>query len=132
LSLLNEVALGASSVFDVLDAQAALIQALNDQRSTIVTQASQVLARINTVEAQQAIADAALDIARPTEARVDLLNSLAASATAHGSKLNASQLDAVLELVKTSRGELAISAARAHGALTLPTSNLVQLLTQKK
>jgi len=132
LSLLNEVALGASNVFDVLDAQAALIQALNDQRSTIVTQASQVLARINTVEAQQAIADAALDIARPTEARVDLLNSLAASATAHGSKLNASQLDAVLELVKTSRGELAISAARAHGALTLPTSNLVQLLTQKK
>lgn len=132
LELLSEVALGASNVFEVLDAQAALIKALADQRSSIVLLSSKVLAQVNTTDAQQAIADAAMDIARTTDARVGLLNSLSRSATSYGNHLRENQLDALLELVKTSRGDLAIAAGRAHGALTLPTSNVVELLTKEE
>lgn len=131
LELLSEVALAADNVFDVLDAQAALIKALADQRSSIVLLASKVLAQVDTAEAQQATADAALDIARTTDVRVGLLNSLAQSATSYGNHLRANQLEALLELVKTSRGDLAIAAARTHGALTLPTSNVVEMLIKQ-
>ena len=40
------------------------------------------------------------------------------------------QTDRLLELVQSSEGELAIAAARAHGALSLPTANAVKLLTE--
>lgn len=130
LALLRQITLGSSEVFNVYDALPALIQALGDERLDIVAQAASVIALIDTTEGQQAIADAALDVTRPTDLRIALLGSLADSATQIGSRLNEPQLDKVLDLVKTSDGDMALAAARAHGALTLPTSNIVEMLTK--
>ena len=130
LMLLRQVTLGSSEVFNVYDALPALIQAIADVRPDIVAQAADVVSLIDTTEGQQAIADATLDVTRSTELRILLLGSLAESTKHIGNRLNEPQLDRLLELVKTSDGPMALAAARAHGALTLPTGNVVKMLTE--
>ncbi len=127
LKLLREVAID-SGVFNVAQAQPALVQALGDERNEIVVAAAAVLSLIDDSEAQQALANTALD--NTGELQLSLLGSLAESATYFGNHLRTDQTDRLLELVNAGSGDLAIAAARAHGALSLPTSNAVRLLTQ--
>lgn len=129
LSLLREVAVGEYDVFNVADAKPSLLQALDDDRQPIVTRAAEVLALIDETETQQAIAESALDDTRATETRIALLGSLAESATYFGGHLTVEQLEMLLDLVTSGQGELAVEAGRAHGALTQPTDNVVQLIT---
>ncbi|MEX0777803.1 MAG: hypothetical protein WD042_19040 [Phycisphaeraceae bacterium] len=131
LSALRDIAVSRSAVFNIADAQPALMRALSDSRAEVATGAAGVLAMIDNAEAQQAIAEAGLDGARAENLRIALLNSLADSANAQGNKLTGPQLDKVLDLVKKSQGDLAVAAARAHGALSLPSANALELITQK-
>ena len=130
LELLRDVALGDGVVYGASDAEPALIAALQDPRDDIVMQAGNVLELLNSQAAQLAVAEAALDDVRLEDVRVSLLDSLAESARQFGSKLGQIQLDQLLALVRDSEGPLALAAARAHGALTLPTSNVVQLILE--
>lgn len=131
LRLLHEVALGVSAdVYHIGDATGALIATMSDSRDAIVQEASSVLALLNDEAAQQAIATAALDEGRPLNLRVALLDNLAASARHFGDKLLPQQVEQILAIVKSGEGELALAAAQAHGALTLPTSNVVELIQQ--
>ena len=123
LGVLRDVAL-ASDVYNIVDAQPALIQALADDRPDIVVGAATVLSLINTPEAQIAIADYALRTM--ADVQLALLESLADSATHFGNLLNDPQKQQLIDLVSNSDGELAATAARAHGALTLPTSEAVK------
>ena len=59
LQLLRDIATSQSTVYNVADAQPALIQALDDQREQIVILAGQVLELIDSGDAQMAIAAAA-------------------------------------------------------------------------
>ncbi len=130
LGLLRQIAASNSTVYNVSDALPTLIQALGDDRQEIATQAARVLAVIDEPAAQSAIADAAMDATRPLNPRVALLESLAESARFYGNDLSDAQLAKLLELVKTSRGGLVNAGAQAYGALTLPTSDVVQLIAR--
>lgn len=130
LTLLREISMSSAEVYNVLDAQPALIEALKDTRQEIVQQAGEVLALLNTQEAQRALANAALDDARPEETRISLLGSLAESATHYGSKLNEVQLDGVRAMLDTAKGDLGIAAARAFGAHSQPTAKVIDLITK--
>lgn len=127
LTLLREVALG-SDIFNVAEAQPALIQALSDERDEVKVAAAQVLSLIDSADAQDALAESALEL--EGDLQLSMLSSLAESATYFGNKIDAGQTDRLLELVNTSTGDLAIAAARTHGALSLPTANAVKLLTE--
>ncbi len=127
LRLLREVAID-SDVFNVMEAQPALIQALSDDRDDVKVASAAVLSLINDAQAQSALAEAALG--NEGELQLSMLASLAESATYFGNALQVGQTDRLLELVQNSDGELAIAAARAHGALSLPTANAVKLLTK--
>ena len=133
LTLLREVAIsGTTKVYNVGDAQPALLAALSDERDAIVTLSGEVLALLPTDVAQQALADAALDPARLADVRVALLTSAAKSVKAFGSKLNEAQVRRVIELVKTAEGDLATSAANLHGALMPPTVSVVDLIVSQE
>ncbi len=131
IALLGQIALSRGEVFNVQEAEPALIAALNDPREAIQQKTGEVLAYLDRDMAQQALAGAALDEARPLAVRVSLLNSLAGSAKQFGRHLMPIQIDLVLNLVKNSTGELAIAAARAHGALALPGSHLTQMVVEQ-
>ncbi len=127
LRLLREVAVD-SDVFNVMEAEPALIQALKDERDEVKVAAAGVLALIDDADAQAALADSALST--DGQLQLAMLDHLAESATYFGNMLEVGTTDRILDLVENSDGELAIAAARAHGALSLPTSNAVQLLTK--
>ena len=131
LSLLREIVMSRDEVYNVLDAQPALLEALSkDSRQAIVQQVGTVLALINTDDSQKALADAALDETRPEDTRISLLSSLAESATHYGSKLNEVQLDNLQKMLGTAKGDLGIAAARAFGAHSQPTAKVVDLITK--
>ncbi len=131
LSLLREIVMSRGEVYNVLDAQPALLEALSkDSRQAIVQQVGTVLALINTDDSQKALADAALDETRPEDTRISLLSSLAESATHYGSKLNEVQLDNLQKMLGTAKGDLGIAAARAFGAHSQPTAKVVDLITK--
>ena len=60
--------------------------------------------------------------------QIDILNALSVSATNYGNLLTPEQSEAMTKLVGESRGDLGEAAARAHGALSLPTSQAVKLI----
>ena len=131
LHLLQQVATSSSSVFRTADAQAGPDQRPERQafaQSVVPVAAANVLAVLSSTEAQRALADAALDSTRPPELRIQLLASLASSGTQIGCRLNDVQLGKLLDLVKASTGDMALAAARTHGAMTQPTANVVQMI----
>jgi len=125
LQTLEQIAL-ASDVYQVQTALPTLIAALADDRPDVVKAAGGVLAVIDTAEAQQAIAQAALN--GSGDLQLALLGSLADSATHHGNLLEARQAERAHEMVQANTGDLAIAAARAHGALSLPTERAVDMI----
>ncbi|MCC6581554.1 MAG: hypothetical protein IT440_14050 [Phycisphaeraceae bacterium] len=131
LGLLHDIAQIDSGIYHAADAEPALTEALGDSRGDIAIAASRILAMLDSTEAQRHIADAVMAATEP-EMRVALLNSLADSATQIGNRLTEPQIDKLLDLVKTSTGDLAQAAARAHGALTLPASDVVELIATPK
>lgn len=128
LGLLLDLSKEGAQTFRPADAQPALIAALRDAREPVVLGAGAVLARFESNEAQRALADAALEVERTPEMRVELLRTLAESARLHGNLLTDAQLQLLLKLVRESDGEVADAAAEAHGALDLPTSNAVDFI----
>ncbi len=130
LAMLRELSLTDSPVFDVVGAQSAVIDALDDARDAVASGAAGVLATLGTDAAQQALADAALATDRGTTLRITMLDSVAQNARAFGSRLTQVQKDKLLSLVRDATGDLADAAARAHGALNLPTAHGVQMIVQ--
>lgn len=129
LGMMRDLAIARSTVFDVKLAEAALIEALVDDRDSVAAGAAAVLSIIGGAEGQQATATALLDDARGTNLRIELLGSLAESARAHGTLITDRQAEQLRELVSTSRGRLADAAAAAYGALKQPSSRTTELIS---
>lgn len=130
LNMLWEITIGTGHVYNAADAQPTLIDALADDRESVVMKSAEILALFNTLNAQQAICNSALDTKRSEQVQISLINSLALSATHHGNLLTDTQIDKILKIVNTAKGDKAQAAARAHGALTLPASHVVEMITK--
>lgn len=126
LAVLRDIAL-AAGVYNVQEAEPALERALRDDREGVAFAAAEALALIDTSTAQRALAERALGL-EEGELKIAMLGSLAGSATAFGNMLDAEHGEALLSLVRSSEGELADAASRAHGALSLPTAHAVELI----
>ncbi len=103
---------------------------MGDGRDDVAIAAADVLAELDSSEAQAAIAASSLESLG--DVQIAHLRALASSANRFGNLANAQAADALLELVRTSEGDLALAAAQAHGALALPTSNAVKLLLEAR
>ncbi len=117
-------------VIDLSDAQNTLISATMDNRPQIQILASQILARLNNVNAQRAIADMALDETNAMGVRISAFNSLAVSAKINASLLDEGKIDAVYSLVSSQQADpqLRSAAASAYGALNLPSRKVKNLI----
>ena len=123
LELLRDIARKGGDIYEVSDIEPLLIEALGDDRPAVVQSVGHTLALLNSEAAQRALAAASNEASGPTQ--VSLLDSLAASARAFGSQLTDEEGRAIRDLVKVSDTAVALAAARAHGALSLPTQQSV-------
>lgn len=130
LAAMRDLALLDSAVFDVTEAQGALIEALASPEPSVVTGAAGVLAWFESVRAQEAIGEAALKADQPASQRAALLEALADSFKRHGQQLPPRLSESLQNLVRTSSGEVADAAAQAFGAGDMPTREIVELITK--
>ncbi len=127
LALLKAIA-AEPSVYDARDALPAMVAALGDGRDAVATAAADAVAQLDSPEAQAALAASALEALG--DVQIAQLNALGVSANRFGNLISAEAGDALLELVRSSEGDLALAAAQAHGALSLPTSHAVELILE--
>jgi len=128
--ILRQLSLAGNTVVELKAAEGALIEALSDQRQAIQKAATETLARIDSVQAQRAIARLALDSEVNLEKRLMAFRNLSVSAKAYGNLLLAEQVDTIYGLVSSLEvgDKLRNLAAEAYGSLNLPSAKISQLI----
>ena len=123
LSLLRDIGVGGG-VYDLTLAQTPLLAVLDDDRQEVAVAAADVVAMLPTTPAQRALAEHALNSVG--DRRIAMLDALAASATRFGNRLTSAQTDELARFIREGDDSLALAAARAHGALSLPAERAVE------
>lgn len=127
LAALRDLAVARNPVLDVEDAAMPLIAALADASSRTAPEIAEVLAHINQARAQVALMDAAMDA--DGERRAALLTKVAESAKRFGNMLESRQVARLLRMAGEADLQAATAAAAVIGALELPNTDLVPLIT---
>jgi hypothetical protein len=130
IDALNRIGLASGNVYKIADAEAGLVDALRTQEGQVKVSVAALLAMVDSTRAQRAIIDAAL--AAEGDEQTLLLAPVGQGARRFGSKATTAQADAIRELVKKSTGSLADAAAAAFGALSLPSSEAVDLIIKSR
>ncbi len=131
--VLRDVAISSKTVLNVAPAQKALITALSHPAEPLRMACAMVLARINTSEAQQAIAAVALSDKQTPALRKVGYAALAESARQFGAKLDASMAAKLADLaVGDPDLELRTAASQALGALNLPSRQAADIILDQK
>jgi hypothetical protein len=117
-------------VIDLSAAQSTLIDATKNKRVEIQVLAGQILASLNSSEAQRAIAAMALAESNPMDVRISAFDSLANSAKLNANLLDDEKIDAIYSLVSSKEidPKLRSAAAAAYGALNLPSRKVKDLI----
>jgi HEAT repeat protein len=124
------VASSRNPVIDLSLAQPALIGATKDPRPEIRVLAGQVLAHLNSPDAQRAIVAMAMDAATDTNVRAAAFGSLVISAKLNGNLLPDVVVSDVYKLISSAQTDPAVraAAAAAYGALNLPSQKVKDLI----
>lgn len=120
---LRALARANTPVFNVADAEPALVSSLASKDARFRETVASVLGYIGTPTAQEAIAAIALDSAEEESARVAMFTALAEAAKRHGNQLSDQTVARVLETAEKEQNlTLREAASRALGALNLPAN----------
>lgn len=125
-----KVAQSRNSAIDLSLALEVLINATNDKRTEIRTLAGQILAYLNSPDAQRAIAAMALNGDNSIEVRISAFESLATSAKLNANMLIDQMVDGIYALISSDETDPALrgAAAAAFGALNLPSQKVKDLI----
>jgi hypothetical protein len=125
-----KVAQSRNPVINLSGAQAALIKATRDNRNAIKVLAGQILAHLNSPDAQSAVAAMALDPDNSAEVRISAFDSLGTSAKMNTNLLPDAAIDQIYALISAgdTAPELRAAAAAAYGALNLPSRKVKDLI----
>ena len=122
--------LSRNPVINLASAQSALINGTKDKRPQIQVLSGQVLAGLESPDAQRSIAAMALAETNSVEVRIYAFNSLSASAKLNANLLEGKMIDAIYSLVSSTDidPQLRSAAAAAFGALNLPSERVKDLI----
>lgn len=126
LTTLNDIAINGATVYNIADAESALIASLESgSASTPIVLVANVLSRINSRASQQALLDAAFNAEGGQQ--LALLERVAESAKRFGNLSESRHVSRLMAII-VNGGTPAEAAARVHGAYNLPPSNVVDLI----
>jgi len=118
---LGLLAVTNNPLFDVGDAEAALIAALATEDVDLRRSAAQVLGYVGTSAAQQAVARIALDAGETDAVRIIMFTALADAAKHHGNRLAEADVAKLMAIAETDENmSLRTAASQTLGALNLP------------
>lgn len=131
LEALKTIGLRGRGVLNVLDAEPALVATLTSRSGGLRLLVADILAMMPTTESQRKLVAVALAGGPDEEETVELLARAAASARAHGRLVTDEQVKELADLIARSSGSVADAAGRLHGALDLPSGEVVKLIGTK-
>jgi HEAT repeat protein len=128
--VLLKLAQTRNPVIDLSDAQEVLINATKDEREQIQIFAGQILAHLDSPDAQRAIAVMALAEDNSMTVRIAAFESLTTSAKLNANLLDDEKIDAIYSLVSSPETDpqLRSAAATAYGSLNLPSRKVKNLI----
>ncbi len=129
LSALRDIAISRSPAYSIVDAESALVDAIDARQGGTKMLVADILALIDSDVSQRKLFDVALGATGDEQA--ELLMRVADSVRLFGDKAEERHVTALLDLIANSSGDVAEAAATVHGALNLPTSGAVGLLPKE-
>jgi HEAT repeat protein len=128
---IRKLGLTRNAVYDINRTRKALIGAVGDSRAEVKTAAAEALATIPGPEAQRAIAKLATDSAADEKIRISAFAALDESVRRFGNALSDELSQAIVDIVaKTPTGDIRMAAAEVLGGLSLPSSQIKDLILQ--
>lgn len=130
INVMLDLAISRNRIVDLTRAMPSLITATKDSRMDMQILAGEVLARIESPDAQQAIAQMGLSENNDLEVRIAAFESLAISAKLHANLLTAEMIDGIYSIVGSATTETVLrsTAASAYGSLNLPSRRVKDLI----
>jgi hypothetical protein len=132
--VLLKLALSGNTILPLAPAEKEIIKAVFKQRELIRLDSIQTLARIDSFEAQRALAKYALSLMDDAEEKLLSLNQLALSAKAFGNLLLSEHIEGLITLVQNreSPDDIRNVSAEAYGALNLPSVQISKLILDQQ
>ncbi len=128
---IRKLGLTRNAVYDVNRTRKSLIESVSDPRAEVKTAAADALATIPGPEAQRAIAKLATDSAADEKIRISAFTALDESVRRFGNALSDELSQAIVDIVaKAPTGDIRMAAAEVLGGLSLPTSQIKDLILQ--
>ena len=133
IGLLKTLAVDHASIYRVDDALPALTDALKDKRPEIAGGAAGVLGQLYSVDAERALAAAALSAEiTDNNVRAALFNGLAESAKKNRNAMDSAAIDKLIKVVANEQDQaVRNAAATALGALNIPSNQAGTLILQQ-
>jgi HEAT repeat protein len=130
VNVMNKLAMARNNIVDLAGGLSTLIGATKGSWAQMQNLAGEVLSRLESPDAQRAIADMALSSQNSLEVRKYAFGSLAVSTKLNANLLTDEQIDAIYSLISsdTTDVELRSLAASAYGALNLPSRRVKDLI----
>ena len=126
LIALRDIAISHSPVYNISDALSSLRDALDVRTGTTRLWVADILALIPDQRAQRKLFDDAM--VNGDDQQIDLLERASDSVKRFGNMIEKRHVDALMDLIINSDGEIAEAAARVHGALNLPAGAALELI----
>jgi hypothetical protein len=130
VAALRDLAVSGNAVLNAADSAATLIQALPDATGAAKLNIAEVLSRIGQDRAQRAVMDAALEASG--DEQVALLGLASGSAKRFGNMIEERQVKNLVTLARDGGDAESTAAAALMGALGLPNTELMPLITGTK
>lgn len=129
-NVIRILALTNNKILSLATIEDALLKAVYDKRTEIQVAVIEILAHLNSINAQRAVANIIFDNRSDVPTQLLALKNLAISSKEFGNLLLAEQVDQLLELVSSLDidSELRNLAAEAYGSLNLPSVQISQLI----
>jgi len=130
VEVMKKLAITRNKVVDLQQALGVLVEATRSSWLQMQNLSGEVLSRLDSPDAQRAIADMALSEDNSADVRKYAFSSLAISAKLNANLLTDEQIDAIYSLISSedTDAELRSAAAIAYGALNLPSRRVKDLI----
>jgi len=129
VSVLRGLAISNGSLFNVGDAEAAMLVALGSKDVELRLAIAEVLGYLGSGKAQEAIARIALDTNEPEETRVKMFTAVAEAAKRRGNLLSEELVKQLITLAeKDENMTIREAASRTLGALNLPSAPASEII----
>lgn len=130
--LLGKLAMSKGQVMDLSVAQPALLGALNSPSADLTRASGNVLAYLNSKDAQAGLTAKALDDKTADDLKISLLNDLATNAKFFGNQLAPDSVNGLEKAVHDAANlQVRTAAAEARGALNLPADQAKKLILEQ-